>query len=279
MHAMRNAAAAILLLAAFAAQGAPLEFGERRLEVPVPEGFEPVSRRLPQFITLAQAYLPAGNRLVEAYLLPDDIAAMERGEAVDIKRYFQVQTLRKLDGVPVSASEFEEVSGQLEASLGKAIDDASEQGAELARQGNAAAKRQAGVDPQVGLDGIAYLGSFRKEAWALFFTTRAVVTLGAEQVPATSAATLAVIDHQVTYLYAYTYENDASGHGRSWAERAVSDWANSVRWANPDDPELEAKAQRLSGGGLNAYGLGRAAGIGAFIGLVVWFFRRRGADR
>ena len=122
--------------------------------------------------------------------------------------------------------------GIFKVKIGKAIDDASEQGAELARQGNAAAKRQAGVDPQVGLDGIAYLGSFRKEAWALFFTTRAVVTLGAEQVPATSAAALAVIDHQVTYLYAYTYESDASGHGRSWAERAVSDWANSVRWAS-----------------------------------------------
>ncbi|HET7845225.1 MAG TPA: hypothetical protein VFL14_13805, partial [Xanthomonadales bacterium] len=242
---------------------------------PAPPGFEAVSRRLPQFLVLAQNYLPPGNRLVEAYLLPEDIAKLELGEDVDIRRYFQLQTLRTLDGVPVSATEFAEVSGQIEKSLGEALTNFGEQGAQLAAQGNAAAKRQVGVDPQVGLGGVQYLGTFRKEPWALFFTTRATVTTpGSGSTPATAASALAVIDHQVAYLYAYTYENDASPHGRGWAQDAVSEWANTVRWANPDDPALEARAKRL-GGGFDWEAVGRAAGIGAFIAIVVGFLRQR----
>jgi len=269
-------ALAASLLVAGTALAAPLAFGERNLEVPVPQGFAPVAQRLPQFITLAQGYLPAGNRLVEAYLLPDDATAMESGEQVEIKRYFQVQTLRKLDGVPVSAAEFTEVSGQLEAQLGTMLADAGKLGDELARQGNDAAKRQAGVDPKVGLGGLAYLGSFRKEPWALFFTTRAVVTIDGVQVPATAASALAVINHQVAYLYAYTYEEDASPNGRAWAERAVSQWADAVHAANPDDPALEANAKRL-GGGFNWSSVGRGAFIGGLCGMFIWLFRRRQA--
>jgi hypothetical protein len=272
--AARGIAFAAGALLATLAHSAPIAFGERTLEVPDPPGFVPVSQRLPQFMSLAQAYLPAGNRLAEAWLLPEDVAAMERGEQVDIRRYFQLQVLRKLDGVPVSAAEFAEVGSQLEAGLGEALAEAGKAGDELARQGNAAAKRQAGVDPQVGLGGMTYLGTFRREPWALFFTTRADVTVGSERVSATAASALAVVDHQVAYLYAYTYESDAGRFGRRWAQDAVSGWADSVRRANPDDPTLAAKAQRLSGG-FDWANVGRGAAIGGLCGMFVWLFRRR----
>jgi hypothetical protein len=261
-------------LAASLATGAPVTFGERTLDLPDPPGFVAVSQRLPQFMAIAQGYLPAGNRLVEAWLLPDDAAALERGEQVDIRRYFQLQTLRTLDGVPVSAAEFAEVSSQLEAGLGAAISGVGDQAAELTAQGNAAAKRQAGIDPGVGVGGLSYLGTFRREPWALFFTTRADVTAGDERVAATAASALAVIDHQLAYLYAYTYEGDTSAHGRQWAQDALSGWADAVRRSNPDDPALEASAARLSGG-FDWSDVARGAAIGGLCGMFVWLFRRR----
>lgn len=272
---LRGIALAAALAATPVVAADELAFGTRQLEVPAPSGFEPISRRVPRFLTLAQNYLPPGNRLVEAYLLPEDIAKLELGQDVDIRRYFQLQTLRTVDGVPVSADEFAEVSGEIEKGLGEALSGLGDEGAKLAAQGNAAAKRQIGVDPQLALGGLQYLGTFRKEPWALFFTTRATVTTpGSGSTPATAAGALAVIDHQVAYFYAYTYEPDASPHGRHWAQDAVSDWANTVRWANPDDPALEASAKRL-GGGFDWARVGRAAGIGAFIAIVVGFLRQR----
>jgi hypothetical protein len=249
----------------------PVTFGARSLEIPAPSGFEPMSKKVPRFLEISAGYLPPGNRLAESYVLPKDGELMASGNNADIQRYFQLQVLRALDGKPISTDEFEEVTKAIEGQLETLITDANKQAAELSKQGNEAAQRTAGVDPDLSIDGMTYLGTFRREPWGLFFTTRARVTVAGEPINTTGSAAVALINHQVLYLYAYSYQDEKGPHGRAWTERAVTQWADAVYAANPEDAAVAAQADaakpksRLGNtmiiGGL----IGAAVGIGAAI--------------
>lgn len=226
-----------------AAGAEPLTFGTRMIDVPAPQGFKAVGKTMPKFIEISEGYLPASNRLVEAYLLPDDEQTMLSGGNVDIRRYFQLQTLRALDGRPLSNDEFREVTATIEKQLGSLIAAANEQADALSKAGNAAAEKSAGINPELSIDGMQFVGTFRREPWGLFFTTRARLTVDGEVTITTGSAAVSLINHQVMYLYAYTYDDEDGPFGRSWTERAVSEWADAVHAANPDEASVTAQAE------------------------------------
>lgn len=219
-------------LAAGAAQADTVIFGSRLLEVPAPAGYEPLSTRAPRFVEISAGYLPAGNRLVEAYASTADAARLAAGEAVDIKQYFQLQTLRSVDGTPVPADAFGEIAKSIEGEIDALITNANAQGEALSKQGNAAAQQSTGTNPDVEVGNMKSLGKFRREPWGVFFTTRAVVTVGGKPVPTTGSAAIVLANQQLMYLYAYSYAEPDAPNGKAWTERAVSDWADAVYAAN-----------------------------------------------
>lgn len=267
--------AGLLFTLAIAAIAAPQTFGARQLEIPEPQGFVALSAASPRFMEMAQAYLPPGNRLVEVYATPADRSVFAAGGGKDMQRYLQLQTLRKAEGKPISSADFKEESQEMESGLKQAFANIDSQAGELLNKGNAAFKEKEGVDPQIGASDFGYLGSYRSEPWGMFFSISTKIAAGAEAHKMICSGALALINHQIVYLYAYSNFDQASD--RIWAENAVSAWADAVHVANPDDPALEAQAERL--GGFSWKGVGRGALIGGivggFVGLVMTLVRKK----
>jgi hypothetical protein len=220
------------------AQAEPVAFGERTLEVPAPQGFEPVAQDIPAYIRISEGYLPPTNRLVEAYLSRADKAALMAGERRDLQRYFQLQTLRSIDGKPVSAADFGGALGAMEAQIEALVPKMAREGAKLVEQGNKTLNETTGSQAEVSMGGPTYHGIFRREPWGLFFTASMPISLSEGGTTVTArmvgATALVLVDQQLMYLYAFADESEPGA--REWAERSLSAWADAVRAGNPARP-------------------------------------------
>lgn len=270
------AVAALAFASGVAAE--PTRFGTRSLDIPAPDGFEPVRKDLPQVFEITEAYLPPGNRLVEIYLDSDTKAALLAGNPQDPSRYYQLQVLRQLDGVTISNEDFAANMAQVEAEIAKVAPTLDKQAADLARSGNSKLQQQTGTDAQVSLSDVQYDGVFRREPWGLFFTMGSNVSAGAER-PTRLIAGSAIVMVQNQLLYLYCYTDDTGPESRRWAQENVVAWAQAIRAANPDDPATEATAQLGSGSRSSGVLRGAIVGalIGAIVGLSVWLLKRRNA--
>ncbi len=219
-----------------------LTFGKRTVHVPPPAGFVALSAREPGVLVQAQAYLPQSNRLVEMY-------QPESGEIIDSTgfrtAYFQLQSLRHMDGVTISTAEFDRLSVETEKELEQAFVKLDELAETMMSKGNDSVQSQTGTDPAIALNGTVYLGRDRKEPWGLFFSLRS--TLSAGEGSAASSAQMAmsgaivIIDQQQMMLYAYRRFNGPND--QAWTRDAVSRWADQVRAANPDRLVLKTDAR------------------------------------
>jgi hypothetical protein len=278
LRALRLTAGALLAIAAAGANAEPIAFGSRTLQVPDPEGFQPVAKSMPAYIQAAQAYLPPTNRLAEVYVQPTAAAAMAGGRPIALDRYFQLQVFRKLDGVAISPDDFDGAKKEIEDGIDEAMKNSRQTISQLADKGNTEVARTTGTDPKVSISGFDYLGVYRREPWGLFFTFKAHVA-GADSQQGEDligAATLVLVNYQAVYLYSYAhYTGDADRH---WAEQAVSRWADALRAANPDDPAMASKVVPFGNGFDWNTLLQRAfigAVIGGLIGLVSTFIARK----
>ncbi|MEP6939322.1 MAG: hypothetical protein ABI846_06120 [Rudaea sp.] len=255
------------------ALAAQLAFGKRALEIPPPDGFVALAQRAPQYIVASQAYLPTSNRLVDSYASSKAADLLAAGTPTNLDRYFQLQTLRKVEGVALSSADFLAARSEIEASFDKALKDVDVQ--KLATSGNAAVKKQTANDPQIALSDVQSQGVFRREPWGLFFTVKSRVSTAAGSSDLICAGALALINHQLMYLNAYSDYNGPAD--REWVQRAVSAWADAVHAANPDDPSVAAQVRPFGGfdwSQLRDKALFGAA-IGAFVGIVIALVRRR----
>jgi hypothetical protein len=264
MKPLQWTVAGLFLALTIGAVATPQKFGTRQLEIPDPQGFVPLSGASPRFMEMAAAYLPPTNRLLEVYATPADRDVFAAGSGKDLLRYFQLQTLRKVEGEPISSADFAEASAEMESGLKQTFANIDTQASDLLSKGNASVKEKAGVDPQIAASDFGYLGVYRREPWAMFFSISTKVAAGADSHKLICAGALTLINHQLIYLYAYA--NFDQPADRSWAESAVSSWADAVHAANPDDAAMEATASPL---GFNWRGVGRAGLIGGIIGGLV----------
>jgi len=222
--------AIVMLCAALAAHADPLQFGARTLEIPKPQGFDALSPVSPNQLKLAQAYLPASNRLVEIYVLPESIWAIIAGKGPPMARYFQLQVIRDIDGASISENQFQEGVKEMEAEIEESMKLTQELNAQL-QKGNNTAERMTSTNPQVALSGMEYLGIYRREPWGLFFTMKVHATAGGVDKTAVGSGAVILINQQPLLTYAYArFEAESD---RQWTEQAASAWADAIRGANP----------------------------------------------
>jgi len=258
----------MLLCCAFAA-AATLQFGTRSLNIPEPQGFTALSSVSPRYMQLAQAYLPATNRLVEAYATPADAKALAEGRSSPLVRYLQLQAPRAAEGMPISETEFTQASKEMESQFETTMRNSKDTTDDLTQKGNAEIKRITSTDPKVALSGIEYLGAYRREPWGLFFTIKSGVSAsGGGNQTLVCAGALVMINYQLLFMYSYAQYHDSAD--REWVEQATSAWADATRAANPNDPAVAAKVKHGFFGG----GIWRNAIIGAIIGGIVGLFAK-----
>jgi hypothetical protein len=264
---LRVSTKSILIVLAVAgitlADAATQRFGARTLTIPDPDGFAALANDVPQYIQVAQAYLPATNRLIDAYASPADKQSIAAGRGAELKRYFQLQVPRRADGTPVSEADFQSASKEVESGLEAALKNSDQLASDLMKKGNSEVKKLTSTDPGVSISGVGYLGVFRREPWGIFFSIRSKVgATGSSTDKLVCSGALVLINFQLVYLYSYAMDRGESD--RRWAEDSLSAWADAIRAANPNDPAVAS----TTGGGSNR--LIKNILLGAIIGGLVF---------
>ena len=273
----RRVAVLFLLAGAAHAQAANVPFGTRSLQIPNPTGFEAVAARAPEYARASQAYLPAGNQLLDVYVPPAAATALAAGKPTGLDRYFQLQVPRQFAGVIVPHNDFAAGRAQIEQGMAAQMKQADALAAELTQQGNAAVKRQTHVDPALSLSGVRYLGVYRREPWGLFFTVKSRIGGAVSSEEQVGSGVFALINYQVVYLYDYaTYHDERD---RRWAEQALSAWADAIHAANPDDPAVAAQTGLSRADKVKLLGLAGAIGGGLVGVLIALYVQRRRSAR
>jgi len=252
-----------------AVPAAPTAFGTRTLEMPAPSGFVGVAASAPKFVEVSQAFLPAGNRLIEVYATEADRAALAAGNGSELVRYLQLQVPRAMEGKPVSQAEFSANAKNIETGLAQSLGNIGRQATDLAGKGNAQIRSRTGTDPGMAISDIGFHGLYRREDWGLFFTLSSNVSVaGMASDRLISAGAIVLINHQLVYFYAFSRERSAAD--AEWVKDTLSAWVDAVHAANPDDPALEKASRR---GGFDWSRVLVFAAIGGLVGGLYKLFR------
>jgi hypothetical protein len=257
------------------AGAAPVVFGARTIEIPAPENFQALAQRRPQVITMTQAAVPDGVRVVDVYATAAITASLGAGKQPELGRYFVLEVLRSDDGKPETFDQYANNSDFVEAELRRRVENEREQNDQLAAQASQRLHKPFGeIRAALGI-GSEFLGVTRKEPWGLFFSLK---TKKADGTLTINSIALVDVDYQVPSLLVYApYRNAAD---RFWAEQAVLDWAKALRAANPDDPAIAGTlsnsswTNKLSPEDFERIGRDVGALIGV-IAVVVWSSRRK----
>lgn len=231
---------------AAAALATTVSIGERIFEaVPPPGGvvtgvYHPEVQR--QFATA----LPQGARLVEVYLPKEDFNILHAGGVPALDRVYQLQVLTATENKLLSYEGFAEVADALAKGFAKTP------------------------------DAVRFVGERAREPWALFYALR--LADGSPKGETEVGAGLVVVNYQLMQLMIYV---DATRpHARDEADSGVRAWGEALRAANPDQQFLAERAGKLDlGGGASvdkaAFGIGRIAGLGAFVFILYRILRPR----
>ena len=259
-----------------AADAASMRFGKRTLEISAPLDFVPIAASAPRRLQMMQAYLPQTSRLAEVYTRPAAAAQLKRDDRINLDRYFEVQVARKQEGVPASSRIIAASNAEIHAQLRKLMGSADRVVADLAQRGNAELKRTTAQDPGVSLNNMRYVHIYRHEPWGVFLTMKGRLDVDGQSEDVVGSYAMLAVNFQLIDLYAFSQL-----HGEAdmrWTESALSDWADAVHRANPDDPAIAAtvvKQWTPEDFGRIGQILGGAVGVGATLLWGVYRKRKR----
>ncbi|MDR2187899.1 MAG: RDD family protein [Azonexus sp.] len=188
------------------ATGDSIMVGTQRLNIPRPEGFEPIASRAPDFMKALETV--PGNETLDRYFTPENAQRIIDGEKIAAENFrtFYLQIPKALAGKTVTDNEFENNRDAIETANVRAVQNVSD---------------------------AHFMGVYRREPWALFFTSKVLdhTADGSSQMLIVSAS-LMITHQKILYLYASAAYNDESD--RRWVESSLSAWADAVRAANPN---------------------------------------------
>ena len=183
----------------------PLTVGGTEVRIAVDDGYLRTSEHAPEMHAITAAALPPGNRLIEAFMSPQDAKRfLLQQKAQDI--YLQVQVLRKAEAHVFSDAEWREGRPLVAQQLG-----ALDMRAILSAQQDDAGKRMsalsgAKVDVRFGDPGKPVLyGSDQDSALRFVMLTPVTVMVNdkQEQLLLECAGAVVVLNGKLLYLYAY----------------------------------------------------------------------------
>lgn len=227
---------ALVLMAATAfaqtATADPVSFGNRTLQIPAPQGNQPVSQDLPVFFETIGKYVPTSNRLVQVYLPHQRMIELALGTVKSPDRYFSLQVMRLFDGERIALSEFAAGKPQIMKSLEGSQPVLQHEVNRSVQAGNQQLQKLTGKDPAVSVTSTSSMGEFRDEPWGLFYTSSLTArAANGAAVPMVFSMAIVWVDGQLLYLYAHA--NDDGHDSRQWTQHGVSQWADAIRAANP----------------------------------------------
>ena len=265
--------ARFLLLSAVTAHAnaAWINFAGNLRQIPAPDDFAAVGKRAPTQLATIQAFIPAGKRAVDLYVPPAVATKLERHQSAQLDRYFILGVSRSDEGKLKSFDAYSN-SDLVEKELRRQFANAKTQASELAAQASEKLHKPLAETTRAMDARAEFLGITHKEPWGLFYCAKLTDAQGAATIGCD-----AVVDINFQLLSLTVYSPLRGASDRAWAEHALLDWAETIRRANPDDPQLATLASR-SWTRADFEHIGRDVGV--FLGItaaLLWGVRRKRA--
>ncbi len=258
---------AVLLLLAMIpmahADPAPLTIGDTTIQFPSEAGYVRASSADPKFFAFVQAALPTTNRLVEVFITPADLDRLHT-TGIANGPYYEVQVMREMETRPIGIDEWNENKPQLTAGMTKL-----DMNALAAKDTDSSARMSAAAGQSVSRS-FGQMGApaiFRETPMSVEYGVLVPMQMnsGGQTVSTTIAVAgaFAVVRNRLIFIYAYsTSTSDAAIADLHARLDALVDQTMSL---NPNDPSVSTSWGLF-------HGVGRAAVIGAVIGLLIGFF-------
>ena len=181
----------------------------------------------PDYRVLLEPFAPNTNRLVAAFVVPDDFASVRSGKSKSMTEYALIEIARQAEFADVTPEIFKQVADGMASSFGVNFETAmKEQEEEINRRLKALNSSAAAVSA----DKPVYLGALFSKADACGFGATMAVSSSGTTV--TMAMGLSVIRVQNRVFFAYLYKRYEDESTLLWIRKASEQWADSILSAN-----------------------------------------------
>lgn len=213
---------------------APLQVGGVAIEAPALPGFNEISKISPDVVALAEAMIPATNRLLGVYLSDRDYEKLVNGESPDFDRYMFIQVHRELENKNVSRADFREISTQLKAQQDTILEDVREDVGKIFDSASDQISKDYDVSLDMQLGDQKSLGVFLDQPNAVAFTSLVKYqgNLEGESFDYIMAGSTMLMKVKRRLLYVYVYSQYETQADVDWVESRTSELANLLLTAN-----------------------------------------------
>lgn len=183
----------------------------------------------PDLRVMMEIAAPTSNRLVAAFIPPEDLAKLPGGLADTPRNYGLVEVLRRAEFVDVDEATFKQVvdgmsqqmnSGEMQSAMLKQQDKINEKIDELGLKTG-----------KVTLDKPQQLGSIFSKPNAFGFAMVMPMASNGKSVNMVSGTALLRVKNRMIYAYLYTQYQDKSSV--DWIVKTTESWADAILKANP----------------------------------------------
>ncbi len=252
-----------------AAADMEIEVGGQPIDVPLPEGFVELTPAMSPYYEALGAYIGPGNLRYATLISSEDADALLRGEAIELHRYFNLETQRAISTRSVSTAQFAELRGIMRNEMDELYASVEEQLPGMIDAGDRKLTTQFDADIAVQLGGLlpmpVHLDTDNAIANSMFATVGAAVDGENTGSVVVSATTLVLhVKDKVLFLYAYGEEADLE-----WTREAVERWGRDVLVANSLAMAEQSTTEAGDQGGIDWGSVIRNAFFGALLAVAL----------
>lgn len=172
-------------------------------------------------------FVPEQNRLIAAFVLPNDLAIIKSGGKAVPTRYALVEVLRRGEFMDLSAKDYKDMADSLEQQFGAVLDTAVKEGED---ELNRRIKAENLDDTKISLDKPVQLGGFFSKTDA--YGTGIIMPVTTNGVTTKVVAGIIFLRVKNRLLFAYLYSVYKDQETVVWMRKTTETWADAILKAN-----------------------------------------------
>jgi len=180
----------------------------------------------PDLRVLLDVLVPDSNRLVAAFITPEDLASLPKSGKKGLSKYCLVQVVRRAEFLEVDEATFKSVIDGASSQMGTLLDSAAK------TEGDALNRRIAalGVEGKITLDKPVQLGTMFAKQNAFGLALMVPVSSGGETKNMVGGTVLLRVKNRLVIGYIFAeYKDEETA---DWVKKTSEDWADAVLKAN-----------------------------------------------
>ena len=253
--------------------GAEVTVGTINLSIPAPEGYSPITSEMQPYADFAKRFVTPTNDQLAIFLVDADTRKAARGEIPEPKKWFSVQTTKKLVPTFATSVEFSAIKQSIRAQADEIMKKAKTETQDFFGKLNKGISDDFKTDLGLALNQMVPQPPYHETDRSLAYVT--LVTYGIKDAEGKDTVLQGVVvtnfihvRGKVLFLYGYGERADVE-----WCKETSVKWGESIILANPSSDDVAAMENRKPSATYEWSGLIKHAIIGAIAGVVVVVFK------